>query len=110
MDGTFQYFKGVMFSDEEYSKLTNGEDVIFEVPSVGSDEMLVAFVVTLDELNKFTTQTVEGDDDSALRYALVAVGLAGLIGGFFYFFIVVKRKKDEEEEVDDEIVEDDNFW
>ena len=98
-----------MFSDEEYNKLINGEDVAFNVPGVADDEMVVAFIVTLDELNKFTTQTVEGDDDSAIIYAVIAIAVAAIIGGFFYFFVVVKRKRDDEEE-EEEIIEEDLYY
>ena len=110
VNGTFEYISGTLFSDEEYTKLINGEDIIFSIPEVADDEMVVAFVVTLEELNKFTTQTVEGDDDSAIVYALIAVALAGGIGGFFYFFVIVKRKKEEEEEEEEIIEEEDNYF
>lgn len=110
LDGTFQYIKGTLFSDEEYSKLISGEDLTFDVPSVSEDEMVVSFVVTLDELNKFTTQTVEGDDDSAIMYAIIAIAVAGLIGSMFYFFIIIKRKKDEEEEEDEVTIEEDDYY
>lgn len=109
LEGGFAYVSGTLFSDDEYSKLIGGEDVEFAVPAVGEKEMVVAFIVTLDELNKFTTQTVEGDDDSAIVYAIVALAVAGLLGGSFYFFVVVKRKKSEEEE-EEEIIEEDDFY
>jgi beta-lactamase regulating signal transducer with metallopeptidase domain len=99
-----------LFSDEEYNKLISGEDVSFAVPEVAENEMIVAFIVTLEELNKFTTQTVEGDEDSAITYAILALVIAGLIGGSFYFFVVVKRKKSEEEEEEEEIIEDNDFY
>ena len=110
LDGTFEYISGTLFSDEEYTALLRGENLIFDVPGVDDDEMIVAFIVTLDELNKFTTQTVEGDDDSAIIYAIVAVVMAAGIGGFFYFFVVLKRKKEEEEDEEVEVIEDDNYY
>jgi len=109
LDGTFEYISGTLFSDEEYSQLTSGTPIKYAVPSVGEEEMVVAFIVTLDELNKFTTQTVEGDDGSTITYAMVALIIAALGGGTFYFFVVVKRKK-EEEEVEEEIVEEDEYY
>lgn len=110
VDGTFEYISGKLFSDEEYSKLINGEDISFEVPNVDDDEMVVAFIVTLDELNKFTTQTVEGDDDSAIVYAVIAMVAALIGGGAFYFFVIAKRKKEEEEEEDEEIIDEDTYY
>ena len=111
LDGTFEYISGTLFSDEEYSKLISGESISYNVPGVDDEEMVVAFIVTLDELNKFTTQTVEGDDGSALIYSFAAIGLAALGGAMFYFFVVVKRKKEEEEEFDDEeeIIDDEYY-
>lgn len=109
LDGRFEYISGTLFSDEEYTKLINGQDLVFDVPDVEDDEMIVAFIVTLDELNKFTTQTVEGDDDSAIIYAIVAVALAAGVGGFFYFFVILKRKKEEEDE-EVEVIEEDNYY
>jgi len=110
LEGGFEYISGTLLSDEEYKKLIGGEDLTFAVPSVSSEEMVVAFVVNLDELNKFVTQTVEGDGDSAIYYTFVAIGGIGLVGGMFYFFIVVKRKKDEEEEEVEEIIDEDNYY
>lgn len=109
LEGGFEYVDSAMFSDEEYNKLLSGEDLTFNVPSVSEQEMIVAFVVPLDELNKFKTQTVEGDDDSAVLYTMIAIGAAALLGGTFYFFVVVKRKKEEEEE-EEEIIEDQDIY
>ena len=111
LDGTFEYISGTLFSDEEYSKLISGESISYNVPAVDEEEMVVAFIVTLDELNKFTTQTVEGDDGSALVYSFAAIGIAALGGAMFYFFVVVKRRKEEEEEIDDEeeIIDDEYY-
>ena len=109
LEGGFKYVSGKLFSDEEYNKLINGESIIFDVPSVNEDEMIVAFVVTLDELNKFTTQTVEGDDDSAIIYTIAAVVVGALFGGAFYFF-VLKRRKSEEEEEEDVTIEDEDLY
>ena len=109
LDGTFEYISGTLFSDEEYSQLTSGTSLTFDVPKLNDEEMAVAFIVTLDELNKFTTQTVEGDDGSTITYAIVAIIIAAFGGGAFYFFVVVKRKK-EEEEVEEEIVEEDDYY
>lgn len=110
LEGGFEYISGKLFSDEEYNKLINGESLTFEVPSKDEDEMIVAFVVTLDELNKFTTQTVEGDDDSAIIYTIAAIAIGGLFGGAFYFFVVVKRRKEEEEEEDVTIEDEDVYY
>ena len=109
LEGGFKYVSGKLFSDEEYNKLINGESIIFDVPPVNEDEMIVAFVVTLDELNKFTTQTVEGDDDSAIIYTIAAVVVGALFGGAFYFF-VLKRRKSEEEEEEDVTIEDEDLY
>ena len=110
LGGGFTYISGTLFSDEEYAKLVAGEDLEFDVPEHADDEMIVAFIVSLDELNKFTVQTVEGDDNSAIVYAFIAIGVAGLIGGFFYFFVVAKRKKDEEEEEEETIDQEDVYY
>ena len=112
VNGKFEYISGTLFSDEEYAKLLSGESISYDVPSVGEEEMVVAFIVPLSELNKFTTQTVEGDNDSTLVYTLGAVGIAAIGGISFYFFVIVKRKKEvDEEEIDDEeeIVDDDYY-
>ena len=111
LDGTFEYISGTLFSDDEYSKLISGESLSYDVPGVGDENMVVAFIVTLDQLNKFTTQTVEGDDDSALIYTFAAIGIAALGGATFYFFVIAKRKKEEqEEEVDEEEIIDDDYY
>jgi hypothetical protein len=110
LDGTFEYISGTLFSDEEYSKLVSGESITYAVPDVGEENMVAAFVVTLDELNKFTTQTVEGDDNSAVIYTFIALGIALLGGASFYIFVVAKRKKEEVEETEEEEIVDDEYY
>ena len=110
LDGTFEYISGTLFSDEEYSKLVSGESITYAVPDVGEENMVAAFVVTLDELNKFTTQTVEGDDNSAVIYTFIALGIALLGGASFYIFVVAKRKKEEVEETEEEEIIDDEYY
>ena len=63
--------------------------------------MFVAFVVNADELNKFGSQTVDGDspdnDDGGFAYiAMLLVALALVI--FLFIFFLKRRKKQEEED------------
>ena len=70
--------------------------------------MYVGFIVGLDELNKFGTQTVDGDKDDKgpwLYIALILVLLL-LIGFFFTYFLKRRKRQEDEEDAEETIIDD----
>ncbi len=109
LEGGYEYVSGKLFSESEYQALQSGRTVELKVSSTDDTYMLVAFVVEADELNKFGSQTVEGDDpendDGEFVYsAMFFVALALVI--FLFIFFLKRRKKQEEEDEEEETIED----
>jgi len=108
VDGGFKYVSGKLFSETEYQTLLSGGTI--EIKVAGSDDtyMFVGFVVTSEELNKFGSQTVEGDDDDegVLAYGIAAIVVIGIMLLFFVFFLKRRKKQEEEEEVEEIIYDD----
>lgn len=108
LEGGFEYVNGKLFSEEEYQLLMSGQDLKIPVSETDDTYMFVGFVVLSEELNKFGSQTVDGDDEedeSGIYAAVVFVILAAIAGGFMFF--IKRRKRVEDEEVEEEIIYDD---
>ena len=109
IEGGFKYVSGKLFSESEYQTLMSGGTVEIRVAGTDDTYMFVGFVVTSEELNKFGSQTVEGDsdDDSSMGYAGIAALAIALILFLFIFFLRRRKKQeDEEEETEETIYED----
>ena len=109
LEGGFEYVSGKLFSESEYQLLMSGGTLEIGVSETDDTYMFVGFVVASEELNKFGSQTVEGDqeEEDGLGYsAAIIVVIAALVGGFL-FFIKRRRKVEEEEDVEEEIIYED---
>ncbi len=108
IDGGFQYVSGKLFSESEYQTLISGGIVEIKVAGTDDTYMFVGFVVEAEELNKFGSQTVDGDEseDGGLGYAAIAFLIFALVAFFFVIFLK-RRKKEEEEEEEEEIIYED---
>ena len=115
LDGTFEYVSGKLFSEAEYQTLLSGETLEYKVSPTDDTYMFVAFIAPSDELNKFGSQTVDGDKDDGEEedednslYVLLFFAVTLIGGGFMWFFIKRRRREEEDEDVD-EIIEDDYY-
>lgn len=109
LEGGYEYVSGKLFSESEYQALLAGKTVEIKVAGTDDTHMFVAFVVDADELNKFGSQTVDGDspddEDGELPYILmILIGLALI--AFLFIFFLKRRKKQEEEDEEAETIED----
>ena len=109
LEGGFKYVSGKLFSESEYQTLLSGGVVEITVSETDDTYMFVGFVVSSDELNKFGSQTVDGDgdDDSAIGYGAAAFFALLLILLLFIFFLKRRRKQEEEEETEEETIYED---
>ena len=109
IEGGFKYVSGKLFSESEYQTLISGGTL--ELPVSGTDDtyMFAAFVVPAEELNKFGSQTVDGDEDedSIFGYMSAAIFVIALIAFMFIFFLKRRRKQEEEEESEEETIYED---
>ena len=107
-EGGFEYVSGKLFSETEYQKLIAGETIEFNVAPTDDTYMYAGFVVSSEELNKFGTQTVDGDEDDngGMLYIALVLLLFLLIGFFFMFFLKRRRREEEEEENEETIIDE----
>lgn len=109
LTGGYEYVSGKLFSESEYQALLSGRTVELKVSGTDDTHMFVAFVVNADELNKFGSQTVDGDnpenDDGEFIYiAMFLIAIALVI--FLFIFFLKRRKKQEEDDEEEETIED----
>ena len=112
LSGGFSYVNGKLFSESEYQLLLSGGTLEIPVSATDDTFMFVGFVVASEELNKFGSQTVDGDKDddegvAAAGYsAALIIGILALGGGTL-FFVKRRRRHEEEEEIEEETIYDD---
>lgn len=109
LEGGFKYVSGKLFSESEYQILMSGGTVEIAVAGTDDTYMFVGFVVASEELNKFGSQTVDGDDndDSMVGYVGGALFFIFLIIFFLVLFLKRRRRQEEDEEVEEETIYDD---
>lgn len=110
--GGFTYVNGKLFSESEYQLLLSGGTLEIPVSETNDTFMFVGFVVASEELNKFGSQTVDGDkeDDeggAAAGYSAAIIILALALGGGIFFFVKRRRRQEEEEEIEEETIYED---
>ena len=98
--GELEYLKGVAFTDDEYHKLISGEDVEFSIIQ-GQTSILVAFVVSENDLNKFiiddSQEEIDTDIAMELDYKFIAVIAAVFISFVFFVAVISKSRKQAKE-------------
>jgi hypothetical protein len=111
IDGGFKYVSSKLFSESEYQTLMSGGVVEIKVGASDDTYMFAGFVVSSDELNKFGSQTVEGDssddDDSKIGYIALVLLVLALVLFLFIFFLKRRRKQEEEDEETEETIYED---
>jgi LPXTG-motif cell wall-anchored protein len=87
----------------------SGGTLEFKVAETDDTYMFAGFVVNSEELNKFGTQTVDGDEDDdngALGYIALALFMLLLVAFFFIVFLKRRKRQEDEEDVDETIIDD----
>ena len=109
LEGGFDYVSGKLFSETEYQKLISGGTVEFSVKETDDTYMFVGFIVASEELNKFGTQTVDGDEDknNTPLYIGLVIFVVALVGFFFAVFLKRRKRQEEEDEETEETIIDD---
>lgn len=111
--GGFSYVNGKLLSESEYQLLMSGGTLEIAVSETDDTYMFVGFVVSSEELNKFGSQTVDGDKDdeddggAAAGYSAALIIALIALGGGIFFFVKRRRRREEEEEIEEETIYED---
>lgn len=110
IEGGFKYISGKLFSEADYQKLLRGETIEFGVGPTDDTFMYAAFVVDEDELNKFGTQIVDGENEGGGNWLYIFLFIFILCLLLFLFIFFLKRRKEEEEEEEDDETIIDHYY